>query len=195
MKGAEDNKMENAKQLFLEAYDHNSESILRHIYFRVNNMSLAEDLVSETFLKTWQYIRQGSEIKNLRAFLYQVANNLIIDHYRAKYKSTVSIEDIAEPADPKEGRADENIDQQITFGLVKEHLASLPPDYQKILIYRYIDDLSISEIKKLTEKSTANIYVIIHRALKILRKKMSSAGGPPSEPPVRTEKHKYGKEN
>lgn len=166
--------MKSDEELFLEAYDVSAPGILRHIYFRVNDAGLAEDLTSEVFLKTWQYVREGKEVRNLKAFLYQVANNLIIDHYRSKSKIPLSLEDVLEPADPKEGEKDENIDRQMEMELVKKHLLTLPPDYQQIIVYRYIDDLSIGEIRKLTNKSPANIYVIIHRALKILKKKLEN---------------------
>src|SRR5579863_136343 len=69
---------------FLEAYQHYADAIYRHCYFRVYNKELAEDLTQETFIKTWKYITEGKEIKNLKAFLYKVAVNLIIDNSRKK---------------------------------------------------------------------------------------------------------------
>ena len=65
------------EQEFLDAYKQYADSIYRHCYFRVYNKELAEDLTQETFIKTWKYIAQGKEIKNIKAFLYRVAVNLI----------------------------------------------------------------------------------------------------------------------
>ncbi|KKQ21557.1 hypothetical protein A2999_02520 [Candidatus Wolfebacteria bacterium RIFCSPLOWO2_01_FULL_38_11] len=165
------NKEMRIEEAFLAAYDQCSENILRHIYFRVSNMALAEDLTSETFLKTWQYLSGGKEVKNLKGFLYQVANNLIIDHYRQKPKEAVSFDNLPEFKDDKKSLS-RDIDKGIEIGLLKKNLEQLSEDYRKILIYRFIDDLSIDEISKITDKSSVNIYVIIHRAIKVLKKKI-----------------------
>src|ERR1043165_1036473 len=69
---------------FLDAYKQHADAIFRHCYFRVYNKDLAEDLTQDTFIKTWKYISEGKEIKNIKAFLYKVAVNLIIDHSRKK---------------------------------------------------------------------------------------------------------------
>src|SRR3990167_9783866 len=69
---------------FLDAYQQYVDAIYRHCYFRVYNKDLAEDLTQETFIKTWKYIAEGKEIKNIKAFLYRVAVNLIIDNSRKK---------------------------------------------------------------------------------------------------------------
>jgi len=65
------------------------------------------------------------------------------------------------------------MDIKIDFALVKKHLDLLPDIYSRIIIYRFIDGLSVAEIKELTGKSTVNVYVIIHRAIKILRKNIN----------------------
>lgn len=167
------NEKMSLENMFLQAYDKYSAKISRHIFFRVDSKENAEDLTSETFFKTWQYLRGGGEIKNIAGFLYQVANNLIIDHYRKKSKKTLSLDEITEPIDTQSVSHVDKIDIKIDFSLIKKHLNLLPDIYSKILIYRFIDELSISEIKKLTGKSMANIYIIIHRAIKILRKNIN----------------------
>ena len=68
----------------------------------------------------------------------------------------------------------ENFDKDIDINLVKKYLNELPNDYKQILIHRFIDDLSIKEIKEITGKSMTNIYVMIHRALKILKEKIKN---------------------
>lgn len=169
----EENEKMSLENMFLQAYDNHSAKILRHIFFRVDGKEIAEDLTSETFFKTWQYLREGRKIKNITGFLYQVANNLIIDHYRSKSKKPVSLDEIAEPIDNLKVSHEDKIDMKIDFALVKKHLDLLPDIYSRIVIYRFIDGLSIVEIKELTGKSTVNVYVIIHRAIKILRKNIN----------------------
>src|SRR3989338_7817957 len=82
------------EQDFKNAYQQYVDAIYRHCYFRVYNQDLAEDLTQETFIKTWKYIADGKEIKNIKAFLYKVALNLIIDNSRKK--TTLVFDDIKE---------------------------------------------------------------------------------------------------
>ena len=69
---------------FTKAYDELSDAIFRHCWFRIGDRERAKDLMQETFTKSWQYISRGEKVDNLKAFLYRVANNLIIDEYRKK---------------------------------------------------------------------------------------------------------------
>jgi len=169
MRGLNGKKLEKE---FLDAYDQYAEVILRHAYLRVNSRAIAQDLTSETFMKTWQFIANGGEVKKFKSFLYRVCNNLVIDYYRSKAKTNVSLEDVAEQSEPAEDLPYENIDTGIAYESVKKHLDSLPQEYKQILIHRYIDELDILEIKEITGKSVTNIYTIIHRGLKMIRKKI-----------------------
>lgn len=164
------NKIENG---FLESYDKYSANIFRHIYLRVNNRAVTQDIISETFVKTWEYLRNGNSIKNFKSFLYTTANNLIIDYYRKKSKAPLSLEETLEIAELTESSTAENIENTINIEAVKEYLAILPDHYKEIIIYRYVDDLSIKEIKNITGRSFSDIYVTIHRGLKILRNKIA----------------------
>jgi len=158
------------EQAFTSAYDQYSESILRHIYFRVSNHSKAEDLTQETFFKAWRYIANGEKVANLKAFFYQVANNLVIDYYRVKHKEIAPLENISEADVALRPDEDDKIDQTIDRELIKKSLTELSDDYRQVLLLRYIDDLSVKEIAKITDKTTSNVSVMIHRGLKILKK-------------------------
>lgn len=165
--------MNNIEKLFLSAYDDYATKILRHVYFRVNNKSLSEDITSETFMKAWNYLSEGNEVKNLKGFIYKIADNLVIDYYREKYRGEISLDDIKESPDwGKTSSAADDFDNKSDINLIKKYLNELPNDYKQILICRFIDDLSIREIKGITGKSMTNIYVMIHRGLKMLKNKI-----------------------
>ncbi len=153
---------------FLEFYDKSAADILRHIYFRVSDEALAEDLTSETFMKAWRYIGEGGRIDNIKSFIYKVANNLVIDYYRSKKPSLALDEAIALP-DHKQNGIHAAIDADIEMEVVRRNLSSIPKTYRDVIILRFIDELDIKEIKTLTGKSSSNIYVLIHRGLKMLK--------------------------
>jgi RNA polymerase sigma-70 factor (ECF subfamily) len=157
---------------FLAAYDTHAASILRHASFRVRDQKTAEDITSETFMKAWDFVRKNNDVENFKGFLYKIADNLIVDHYRAKGNANIPIDEGLEAQLADRTDLPAEMGRKLSMETVKVHLQSLPEDHRTILIYRYVDELEISKIKELTGKSAANIYVTIHRALKVLREKM-----------------------
>lgn len=164
-----------SKEEFLRAYDKYAKSIVRHIYFRVNDWDVAEDLTQETFFKTWRYVVEGeSEIKNFKTFFYTVARNLIIDHYRSRSKQSISLDDVKESDVAVPASQVEEVGISFDMDTVKSKLKYLKKEYKEILLYRYVDDLRVKEIAKITSKSESNISVIIHRGLKELKNRIKN---------------------
>lgn len=152
---------------FLKAYDEYADAIFRHCYFRLSSRDRAKDLTQEAFTRTWKYVSGGHTVDNMRAFLYRVANNLIIDEYRKKKES--SLDSVREEGDEyfEEGsRLRDQIDGKITLQL----LAHIDTKYRTALTMRYIDDLSPEEIAKITNETANTVSVHIHRGLKQIRK-------------------------
>jgi len=155
------------EQDFLQIYDKLSPILWRHAYYRVNDKELANDLVSETFTRAWDYVRQNS-IVNLRAFLYRVLHNLIVDHYRQKHNLPMSLDEIKtesnfEPIDKN------NSMTEVESDLLRQQLDKLAAEYRTVLLWRYVDDLPIKQISKLSGRSIGATYVLIHRALARLK--------------------------
>lgn len=161
------------KDAFAAAYDMYVEQIYRFIYFKIGNKEEAEDLTSSVFLKTWNYIKD-SEIKEktLKALIYKIARNAIIDEYRKKaLRDDISLEqneNVQEIVDDKQ-----DIASRIDVGIEKEKiilkLNALKDDYRELIILRYIEDLSISEIAQIQSKTKGAVRVEAHRALKALK--------------------------
>jgi len=176
--------MADLRKTFSKIYDQNIDKIYRFIFLKVNSQEIAEDLTSETFLRGWEtYKNQKSksknqkdegenqkEIKNPRAFLYKIARNLVIDYYREKGRvKIVSAEDagLVDPRVDLEARAAIMSD----LAQVKNVLSELNEDYQNAIIWRYLDDLPISEIALLLDRTEGATRVLLHRALESLREK------------------------
>jgi len=123
--------------------------------------------------KNQKEIQNQKEIKNPQAFLYQIARNLVIDYYREKGRTQiVSTEFVPQIADLRtnlEETAKTNSDLEI----VKQAMQNLKGDYQEIIIWHYLDDLSISEIAGILNKQEGAVRVMLHRALKVLKNELS----------------------
>jgi len=148
---------------FLQAYEQYADAIFRHCYFRVSDEDKAKDLTQDTFLKTWDYIAQGKEIGNMRAFLYRVASNLIVDSYRNK-KPVSSIEDLQEKGVELRHNTKEPLETRIEAKEVIEVIGKLEPKYKNAFLMRYVDELSVKEIAEVLGETENTVSVHIHRA-------------------------------
>ncbi len=80
---------ENEQKEILSVAHHDFEKGLnRHAFFKIHDHSIGEDLVQDTFMKTWKYFVRGGKIEMMKAFLYHVLNNLIVDQYRKNKTSS-----------------------------------------------------------------------------------------------------------
>lgn len=154
-------------EVFISAYDAYADAIFRHCYFRVFDRERARDLMQEAFMRTWEYVAKGKEVKNIRAFLYKVANNLIIDHSRKKKE--FSLDELREkgfePGFDNKDKLQASIDGQAIFVALEK----LDKKYRDVIFMRYVDEFSPKEIAAALGERENVISVRIHRGLKQLR--------------------------
>lgn len=159
------------KTAFAELYNKYVSKLYRFVFFKVNDTELAQDIVAQTFLKFWELIVKEKRINEVQAFLYQIAKNLVIDSYREKSSQPLPLLYDTEDVTDQALIVEIDLHAQIDSGLIKKALSQIVnDDYREVLILRYIEGLSISEIAKITDKSTGNIRILNHRALNELKK-------------------------
>jgi len=165
--------MPNPKKNFSEIYNRYVDKIYRFIFLKVSSQEVAEDLASETFLKTWETYKNGNpEIENIQAFLYKTARNLVIDYYRGKGKAKIVSADYRPIIDPKQN-LEEKAFLNSDIENIKQALANLKEDYQDVIIWYYLDDLPISEISQMLDRTEEATRVLLHRALNALKNELS----------------------
>lgn len=161
-------KQETALQTTLAtAHKEYAKGLNTYAFYKVHNRELGEDLVQDVFLKTWLYLVKNGKIDLMKAFLYHVLNNLVVDHYR-KRKTTsldVLLDKGFEPSVDESARLFNTIDGKAALLLVGQ----LPEKYQKVLRMRYVQTLTLKEIATLTGQSANTVAVQIHRGLTKLR--------------------------
>ncbi len=159
---------------FLKMYDFYAPKLFRHIYYRISNKETSQDLTQEIFYKTWRFLKESeNKIDNLNAFLYRIANNLITDYYRKAERKNISLEENLERKLPAETSYTAETEKNLEISKIKQSLTQLNPEQQKLIIWRYFDNLSIKQISQISGKSKNAIYVSIHRSLKELQKIIS----------------------
>ena len=173
----------NERQLVLEAqagdseafgqlYDAYMERIYRFVYFRVEDQQTAEDITSQVFLKAWSNLDrfQFSRTPYL-AWLYTIAHNAVIDHYRTR-KVTTALDDV-QLSQPDHSEAVENdIDLTVEMRSVKSALRTLTDDQQKVLTLKFIEGMSNNEIARHLGKREGAIRALQMRGLQALAKQL-----------------------
>lgn len=161
-------------QSFSELYEALVDPIYRFIYFKVNDKELAQDLTSEVFLKSWRQLttKRTNEqpVKHLKAFIYVIARNRVIDYYRSAQKAKeIPITHQIEQLSGSEEKQEELM-AKIDSGYVLNVIQQLKSSYQEILILRHVEELSLSEIAHLLQKTPVATRVMLHRANQALKR-------------------------
>ena len=156
---------------FAKLYDVYVERVSRYIYFRVSEEFDMEDLVSQVFLKAWENLdRYKIGTSPFIAWLYTIARNLVIDHYRTK-KATLPLEEaIALPSDME--MPDDEAQMHFDLQAMRDALQFLTSDQQQALILKYIAGLPNANIAKIMKKQEGTIRGLQMRGLQILSKYM-----------------------
>ncbi len=140
-----------------------------YAFFKVNNREIGQDLVQDTFMKTWSYLVKGGKIDAMKSFLYHVLNNLIVDEYRKRKNKSSSLDVLLdagfEPGVDESERLMDIFDGKSAIILIKD----LPKMYHIVMTMRFEKGLSLKEISIITGKTENTIAVQVHRGLAKLR--------------------------
>lgn len=161
-------------EAFGQLYDAYLERIYRFIYFRVEDQQTAEDITSQVFLKAWENLgRFQIGGTPFLAWLYTIAHNAVIDHYRTR-KVTATLEDVR-ISDPGHAEAVENgIDSAVEMKSIKTALLTLTDDQRQVLLLKFIDEMSNEEIARHLGKREGAIRALQMRGLKALSKRLTT---------------------
>lgn len=150
------------------AHEDFKKGLAARAFFKLNDHTLSEDLVQNTFIKTWTYLVKGGKIELMKAFLYHILNNLIIDEYRKKKPTSLDVllEKGYEPSVQGESTKLMNfLDGKAALIMIQR----LPAKYQKVMCMRYVQELTLKEMALITGMSKNTIAVQTHRGLEKLK--------------------------
>lgn len=150
-------------------YDHYQPQIYRFIILKVSRRQEAEDLTHQVFVAAWKnmpnYEDQGYPFSS---WLYQIARNQVIDHYRLK-KPDVNLEEDQVQELTGTDDAESQAEESLAMSKVQRAIKELSGEYQDVVIMRFIEELSVREVAQALGKSEGAIKVMQHRAIKELK--------------------------
>ncbi|MBC7262887.1 MAG: sigma-70 family RNA polymerase sigma factor [Chloroflexi bacterium] len=134
----------------------------------------AEDAAQETFLRVYSRLHSYDPKRKLSSWVLSIASHYCIDRLRRRRMHTLSWDEIArwgpttcESTHPEEGmRAQEERDQ------IARLLSILPANYRLVLVLRYWEDLSYTEIAEITGSTESAVKSRLHRAREMLAQRI-----------------------
>ncbi|MCI6153617.1 MAG: sigma-70 family RNA polymerase sigma factor [Bacteroidales bacterium] len=165
-----------AFDVLIERYD---DELLSYIQIQVGNSDIADDLFQDTFMKVIQVLRAGSYQTQgkFRQWLFRVAHNLVIDHFRrTKTQKVYSIhddqfrEEFIDRFPSPSLNMEEILVEQNNRDLLRTCVARLPKEQRDVLVLRFRHDMSFKEIASYTGVSINTALGRMRYALMNLRK-------------------------
>lgn len=157
---------------FAGLYEAHVDRIDAHVRARMGDPDLAEDITAQTFLRAWQSIERYRPLpgRPILAWLFTIANNLIVDHYRRSRRELVGV--AVEPRDRGDNDPEHRALAADLRREIRQAISGLKPDHQLVVALRLIDGLDYDEISRITGKRPGALRVILCRALGVVRKEL-----------------------
>ena len=167
-----------AFEALLERYQNR---LYRYLLRMVREPAMAEDLFQQTWLRVAEKIRSYNPQRSFEAWLFSVARNLAIDHFR-RYKP----ESLDEPLATGETRADQLVGAGPTAleaVIVRERssrlaatLGELPVIYREVLSLRFEEEMKLEEIAEVLGTPLSTVKTRLRRSLEQLRRRLEARG-------------------
>ncbi|MGZ4318821.1 MAG: RNA polymerase sigma factor [Gaiellaceae bacterium] len=149
--------------------------IYSYLHLSVGNRHDAEDLTTQTFLKMLEAIgRFRWRSAPFSAWLFRIAHNLAMDHFRAS-KRWQPEEEVPEPDDAHESSAEEEALHSIGRKSMLHLIEDLSHEQQQVLTLKFVFNFSNGEAATILDKSEGAVKSLQHRALASLQKRIPSS--------------------
>jgi RNA polymerase sigma-70 factor (ECF subfamily) len=157
---------ENDPSALAELYDQFAPAIYAYIYRRVGEQRLAEDLTGDVFVNALGALRKGQFAStSLPAWLYRLAHNRVVDHYR-RGREVAPLEEWA----PAPDDVPEAADRRRRQARLREALHHLTEDQQQVIVLRFGEGQSAAAVARVMGKTEESVRALQHRALAALRR-------------------------
>ncbi|MFA4845293.1 MAG: RNA polymerase sigma factor [Patescibacteria group bacterium] len=155
------------RRSFSAFYKANLDRIYRYVFFRVGrNESVAQDLVSEIFIKALQNFEKYDEQISRSAWIYRIAHNHLANYFRDK-KPQVDLDDVSFTLVGEDGRRSmENWEEHTKL---ESALQRLPHEDRRLVTLKYIEGYAYGEMADILGRTADALKVATHRAILKLR--------------------------
>ena len=168
----------NDQGAYEQLYSRFVDQLYRYLYVRCNDVGLAEEALGELWLRVVQYLPQfripakGAD-QAFVSWLYRIARNLSVDAMRGRRKYVYGIPEMIESPEPL---AEDRMVAADERQLLDKALTTLTVEQREVILLRFHDDRTISEVAALTGRTETAIKGLQHRAVGALARAMGVRG-------------------
>jgi RNA polymerase sigma-70 factor, ECF subfamily len=153
---------------FAELYNTYVDRIYKYVHYKVGNAADAEDLCEQVFLKAWEAIGRYKWCGYpFSSWLYKLAHNLVVDHYRTR-RDPMPLNDLLytplEPADPENA-----LRTTVEAEEINQAVAQLTGEQRHVIQLKFVEGYSNFEIAEMMNKKEGAIRALQYRALRSLQ--------------------------
>ena len=161
---------------FTQLYEYYYGKVFRYVRLRTDNIHNAEDITEDVFLKMIESINSFKpKGYPFSSWLFRVAHNLIVDHYRKHARrKTKNLDDIKYSLSANSNDMDDNLEIKIEVNKIIQVLPELTDLQREIISLRFGAGLSLLETAEATNKNVNSVKALQHAAIKKIRTLLES---------------------
>ncbi|MGP4076979.1 RNA polymerase sigma factor SigX [Halobacillus sp. K22] len=166
------------KTFFDELYDNYHHDLFQYLIYMVKDRNLAEDLVQEVYIKVLKSYDSFDGRSTEKTWLLSIARHVAIDHFRKQKRKRNRIMDFFDWNEKGEqlkdyaSLPDEIAIQNDEMKQVYKALDNCTVDQRNVIIFRFIQGLSIQETAEILNWSESKVKTTQHRGMKALKEIM-----------------------
>ncbi|TMF59536.1 MAG: sigma-70 family RNA polymerase sigma factor [Chloroflexi bacterium] len=152
--------------------------LVLHVAFRsMGDMSLAEDVAQEAFIKVFRGLPHYRPEKPFVHWLHRVVANAVTDELRRK-RATIPLDALVNPPESSEAEPEDVAGQHDVQQAVRAAIAALPPRYREIISLQVFHELTYEEIARRLRLPLGTVMWRLNMAKRLLRKQLGDAFRP-----------------
>lgn len=153
---------------FTILFDNTKNKVFANIYSYVKNQSVAEDILSETYIKFLSNMKKIKKDQSILGYLYVISRNLSLN-YLTRNKKTESINDY--PYLKSENSLHSNLDFEDIIKVMKDVLTD---DMFQVIVMRLVNEMECCEISKIMDKKESTIRWLYSQGIKLVKEELNA---------------------
>ncbi len=157
------------RHAFVELHAHYAPGIFRFLRSKLPSREDAEDVLSLTFLRVWNYL-SSTEVESASGLTFTIARSAIAEFYRSRRRvESIDVNETKAQLATDEGAEATRMQSQTEVALVRQALEAFDDDAQLAFTLRYFEGMSMRDVAARLQKTENATAVLLHRIKKRLQ--------------------------